>query len=72
MTFKMTLKKKKTQKITNVGKHGEKNGTLVHCCTMCVCYKNNMVVPQKLHIELPYDLKILFLGMDPKELQVGT
>lgn len=39
---------------------------------MCVCYKNNMVVPQKLHIELPYDLKILFLGMDPKELQVGT
>ena len=34
--------------------------------------ENNLVAPQKLKLELPYDLAILILGKDPRELKAGT
>ena len=33
--------------------------------------ENSMAIPQKLKIELPYNLVIPFLGMYPKELKAG-
>lgn len=37
-------------------------------CKMLHCFGNNLTVPQKVNIELPYDLAISLLGIYPREL----
>ena len=68
-----TIKKK--QEIISVGEDVEK---LEPLCSIggnvkwCSVMENSMKFPQKLKMELPYDLAVLFLGIYPKELKAGS
>lgn len=66
------LASSKKKKVRNSCKKVEKKeflytvgGRLIHIATV----ENTMKVPQKLKIDLPHDLAILLLGIDPKEVK---